>query len=235
MGITSERRSRHLAVLLAGACAAAAVNATPGAAAAGQPKMPHDTAAVAGAPSMPHDVTAIAGVPSMPHDATAIAGAPSMVHGAARLTGPQRAVLLAATRRFRDVGQAVAAGYVPTKDCVPGMGFHYVKPALAADTNIDPTLPEVLVYTPAADGAVRLGALEYFRADADQNLKTDEDRPTLFGQPFNGPMEGHPMPPGQPPMPIHYDLHVWLYQANPSGQLATTSPLVDCGQAVTAG
>jgi hypothetical protein len=189
MAVTSERWSRRVAALLAGACAVAAVTVPAGAAPARTPRPPHDTP---------------------------------------RLTGAQRAVLLEATRRFRDVKQAIEAGYLPTRDCVPGMGFHYVKPALAGDTNIDPTLPEVLVYT-AAGGTVRLAALEYFRADADQNLKTDEDRPTLFGHPFNGPMPGHPLPPGQPPMPTHYDLHVWLYQHNPTGELATTNPGVDCG------
>ena len=190
MAITTERRPRRLAAVLATACAlAAAVAATPGAALARTPNPPHDTS---------------------------------------RLTGAQRAVLLDATRRFRDVKQAIAAGYLPTKDCVPGMGFHYVKPALAGDPTVDPTLPEVLVYAPAAGGAVRLAALEFFRADADQNLKTDDDRPTLFGHPFNGPMPGHPMPPGLPPMPIHYDLHVWLYQSNPSGELSTTNPEADC-------
>jgi hypothetical protein len=158
----------------------------------------------------------------------ALARTPNPPHDTSRLTGAQRAVLLDATRRFRDVKQAIAAGYLPTKDCVPGMGFHYVKPALAGDPTIDPTLPEVLVYAPAAGGAVRLAALEFFRADADQNLKTDDDRPTLFGHPFNGPMPGHPMPPGLPPMPIHYDLHVWLYQSNPSGELSTTNPEADC-------
>ncbi|WP_433381660.1 hypothetical protein ACQPZX_17500 [Actinoplanes sp. CA-142083] len=147
------------------------------------------------------------------------------------LTAAQRAVLLDATRRFRDADRAIEAGYLPTKDCVPGMGFHYAKPALAVDGNIDPTLPEILVYNLGAHGKLRLSALEFFRADADQNLKTDEDRPTLFGQPFNGPMAGHPVPPGQPPMPVHYDLHVWLYQHNPSGELATMNPEVDCGQA----
>jgi hypothetical protein len=153
---------------------------------------------------------------------------PAGPHESTRLTGAQRAVLMEATRRFRDVKQAIAAGYVPTEDCVPGMGLHYVKPALAADPNIDPTLPEILVYNAAPGAAVRLSALEYFRADADQNLKTDEDRPTLFGHPFNGPMPGHPVPAGQPPMPIHYDLHVWLYQNNPSGELITDNPGVDC-------
>jgi len=154
--------------------------------------------------------------------------APAGSHDSTRLTAVQRVVLLEATRRFRDVKQAIAAGYVPTKDCVPGMGLHYVKPALAADPNIDPTLPETLVYNAAPGGGVRLSALEYFRADADQNPKTDEDRPTLFGHPFNGPMPGHPVPAGQPPMPVHYDLHVWLYQKNPSGELATDNPDVDC-------
>ena len=158
----------------------------------------------------------------------ALARTPHPPHDTPRLTGPQRAVLLEATRRFRDVKQAITAGYLPTKDCVPGMGLHYVKPALAGDPTVDPTLPEVLVYAPAAGGAVRLAALEFFRADADQNLKTDDDRPTLFGHPFNGPMPGHPMPPGLPPMPIHYDLHVWLYQSNPSGELSTTNPEADC-------
>ena len=158
----------------------------------------------------------------------ALARTPDVPHDTPRLTGSQRAVLLDATRRFRDVKQAIEAGYLPTKDCVPGMGFHHVKPALAGDTNIDPTLPEMLVYAPVAGGRVRLAALEYFRADTDQNLKTDEDRPTLFGHAFNGPMAGHPVPPGQPPMPVHYDLHVWLYQANRSGELATDNPEVDC-------
>nr|WP_296068030.1 hypothetical protein [uncultured Actinoplanes sp.] len=156
---------------------------------------------------------------------TSTAGVP---HDTPRLTGAQRAVLLEATRRFRDVKKAIEAGYLPTKDCVPGMGFHYGKPALAEDTTIDPTLPEMLVYTPAAGGTVRLAALEYFRADADQNLKTDGDRPTLFGRPFDGPMAGHPVPPGRPPMPVHYDLHVWLYQNNRNGELAPANPDVDC-------
>ncbi|MFC7274482.1 hypothetical protein ACFQS1_10865 [Paractinoplanes rhizophilus] len=153
---------------------------------------------------------------------------PSSPSGTARLTAAQRTVLLDATRRFRDVRRAIRAGYLPTKDCVPGMGFHYVKPALAADNNIDPVLPEILVYNLDAHGKLRLSALEYFRADADQRLRTDQDRPTLFGRPFNGPMNGHPVPPGQPPMPVHYDLHVWLYQHNPSGELATTNPQVAC-------
>jgi hypothetical protein len=148
---------------------------------------------------------------------------PGARHDEPRLTRAQRIVLLEATRRFRHVREAVSAGYQPTQECVPGMGFHYAKPALAADGNVDPTLPEVLVYAPAGDGAVRLVALEYFRADADGDLKTAGDRPTLFGHPFDGPMKGH-----APGMPVHYDLHVWLYDANPDGELTSMNPEIDC-------
>jgi hypothetical protein len=211
-----------IAPVAAALAAACSFLSAPGVAVAGTP-LSSPGVPVAGTPLSSPGVP-VAGTP-LSSPGVARARAP---HDSPRLTGAQRAVLLDATRRFRDVKQAIAAGYLPTKDCVPGMGFHYVKPALAGDPTIDPTLPEVLVYTPAAGGAVRLAALEFFRADADQSLKTDEDRPTLFGQPFDGPMAGHPLPPGQPPMPAHYDLHVWLYQTNPSGELATTNPDVDC-------
>src|SRR5688572_18806763 len=147
---------------------------------------------------------------------------------AKRLTRAQRAVLLQATWRFQDVDRAVAAGYQPTEDCVPGMGYHYVHPALAGDVNIDPTLPEILVYVRSGDDGMRLAALEYFRVDADGKKSTYEDRPTLFGHPFDGPMDGHPVPPGAPPMPVHYDLHVWLYRYNPTGELRPDNPTVRC-------
>jgi hypothetical protein len=156
------------------------------------------------------------------------AATPDKPHQKARLTSEQRAVLRDATRRFRDVKVAVAAGYRPTKDCVPGMGFHYTKPRLAGDMTIDPERPEILVYTPTAGGGVRLAALEYFRADADGKIGTTGDRPKLFGHRFDGPMAGHPLPAGQPPMPVHYDLHVWLYRSNPAGELAPENPKVKC-------
>lgn len=40
------------------------------------------------------------------------------------LTGAQRAVIREATKRFRNVDAAIAAGYLPTEDCVelPGVG-----------------------------------------------------------------------------------------------------------------
>jgi hypothetical protein len=146
----------------------------------------------------------------------------------AKLSPAQRKVLTDATRRFRDAGEALAAGYLATEHCVPGMGWHYVHPGLSADTTVDPVWPEVLLYVPGRDGTPRLVGVEYFKADADQDLATDTDRPTLFGHPFDGPMAGHETPPGAPPMPSHYDLHVWLYLTNPAGQLTSENPQIIC-------
>lgn len=140
-----------------------------------------------------------------------------------RLTHAQRAVIREASREFRDIDAALAAGYLPTDECVPGMGYHYVRPDLLGDLNVDPTLPEILVYVPTRDGGRKLGAVEYFRADMDQDKATDDDRPTLFGHGFDGPMDGH-----SPDMPIHYDLHVWLYKHNPAGELTAENPSVTC-------
>ena len=41
--------------------------------------------------------------------------------------------------------------------------------------------------------------------------------------PFCGPMPGHGTD-----MPEHYDLHVWLYEVNPSGMYAAWNPAVTC-------
>jgi hypothetical protein len=45
----------------------------------------------------------------------------------------------------------------------------------------------------------------------------------MFGVPFDGPMLGH-----SPQMPIHHDLHVWLYRHNPAGIFAMWNPQVEC-------
>ena len=29
-------------------------------------------------------------------------------------------------------------------------------------------------------------------------------------------------------MPVHYDLHVWLYKTNPAGELTSENPKVTC-------
>ena len=133
----------------------------------------------------------------------------------------------AASAKFHSIRQAEAAGYVLASPCVEspagGMGFHYENPALMADDAIDPDAPEVLVYAPKADGNLELVAIEYWKRDADGSLITDGDRPAVLGQSFDGPMPGH-----SPVMPVHYDLHVWVYETNASGTFAQFNPAVSC-------
>jgi hypothetical protein len=135
----------------------------------------------------------------------------------------------AATARYHSFAQAQADGYtIAGEPCVaePGlgaMGIHAVNPALIADPAINPMQPEILLYLPKANGRLELIGVEYFKVDADQNLATDADRPSVFGQPFDGPMPGH-----TPTMPIHYDLHVWFWADNPAGMFAPFNPSLSC-------
>ncbi len=161
-----------------------------------------------------------------------IAIATSLTAGAAVVLGrsdplpPELQAVRAAVARFHSVDQALAAGYVPASPCEASpagtMGIHYLNPALLGP-GLDPLNPEVLLYLPTADGALKLVGVEYFQAYADQNLSTSNDRPSLFGQGFDGPMPGH-----NPQMPIHYDLHVWVVEANPSGVFAQWNPAISC-------
>ncbi len=135
--------------------------------------------------------------------------------------------LRAATARYHSLEQAEKAGYVRDPHCASsplgGMGYHYAKPELLADDALDPLEPEILVYAPKANGKLELVAVEYWKRDADQLLFTSGDRPVLFGRGFDGPMPGH-----NATMPVHYDLHVWLYKENPSGMFAPFNPDVVC-------
>jgi hypothetical protein len=141
----------------------------------------------------------------------------------------------AALSKYRSVAVAKADGYVEQGACVMAptskgaswfggaMGIHFVNEALLKPGPFVPTKPPILVYLPTKSGHLQLVAAEYFKPDADQNLKTDGDRPTLFGRAFDGPMLGH-----APGMPIHYDLHVWLWKHNPSGLFAGFNPSASC-------
>jgi hypothetical protein len=151
----------------------------------------------------------------------------------AQLT-PELEKLRAALDKYQDPVVAVHDGYFSTLGCVEypkpgapgqvpypagGMGVHFFNVMLMG--KIDPQAPQVLVYQPVG-GKLRLVAAEYFVP-----LSPDvKERPMLFGRPFDGPMEGH-----HPLMPLgmhHYDLHVWLWKANPAGMFSPTNPDVKC-------
>jgi hypothetical protein len=136
-----------------------------------------------------------------------------------------------ATARYHSFEQALADGYtVAGEPCVPpvgprspAMGVHAVNPDLMADPAIDPLRPEILLYIPDQHGKLRLVGLEYWKVDADQDLTTSSDRPSVLGQPFDGPMLGH-----NPTMPVHYDLHVWVWEDNPLGLFAPVNSNLAC-------
>lgn len=169
------------------------------------------TSAYAGSPAMAHDE---AGTPG---------GSAGHSHNGA---GKQLAALKKSLAVYKDVEAAKAAGFIPVSECTVsdegGMGVHYLNPVRAAQA-VDPTKPAILLYGPTRRGTPRLLGAEWFQADADQDVSTDSDRPTLFNQPFDGPMVGH-----DPTMPVHYDLHVWLYDSNPAGIFAPWNPSVSC-------
>jgi len=126
--------------------------------------------------------------------------------------------------RFKDINVARAEGYIPTSACesLPGqgvMGIHYLNPRLAQDLVSDAFQPEALLYVPNDEGGFTLLGPEYFQASVGQPA------PVVNGQTFDGPMPGH-----SPQMPVHFDLHVWLFKYNPSGLFApwNPSPSVKC-------
>ncbi|WP_142259390.1 hypothetical protein [Thermopolyspora flexuosa] len=140
-----------------------------------------------------------------------------------------------ALQRFRDPKVAERHGYERTDVCSqaahtgPGgeylgaMGYHYVNKKLAADPTIDPFKPEILLYVPGKDGRRVLAGVEYLRYDSDGLISTTDDRPRLFGKDFDGPFA--PTSSGQP---VHYSLHVWLFEHNPKGLFEPWNPRVRC-------
>ena len=143
---------------------------------------------------------------------------------------PELQEVRVAVAKYHSFEQAQRDGYtVENEPCVASpagtMGIHAINPALLADSAIHVDRPEILLYVPKANGKLELVGVEYWKADADQNLGTNTDRPSLFGRAFDGPMEGHG-PPGA--MPIHYDMHVWVAEANPSGVFGLFNPALSC-------
>jgi hypothetical protein len=140
----------------------------------------------------------------------------------------------AAVARYHSFEQAEKDGYWirPGEPCVasPGgtMGIHAINLALMFDDNdtLDPARPEILLYVPGEDGSLKLVGVEYWKRDADQSLATNDDKPSLFGRAFEGPMPGH----GNWGMPVHYDLHVWVAEENPSGVFAMFNPAASCSR-----
>jgi len=155
---------------------------------------------------------------------------------------PEVREVRAAVARYHSLNQAERDGYtVEGEPCVASpagtMGIHAVNPALLADDAIDVRRPELLLYVPKSNGKLEFVGVEYWKialanTDAGPRPWFGEDEPprgfftpapAVVGQTFDGPMEGH-----TPTMPWHYDLHVWVAEANPSGVFAPFNPAISC-------
>lgn len=150
--------------------------------------------------------------------------------GTAYGSGGGQAGMLAAARRatakYQNVKTAEADNFHPLGPCVhkPGaaVGIHFVNKDRINSGVVKETEPPILIYQPGP-GGLHLVALEYFKRDNDQDLSTSEDRPSLFGRPMTGPV-----PPSAPGQPIHYEMHVWLWQVNPLGAFIHFNPDGHC-------
>ncbi|MER6393435.1 hypothetical protein ACFXEL_05900 [Streptomyces sp. NPDC059382] len=140
------------------------------------------------------------------------------------------ATAIRVTAKYVDERQALKDGYVPHgESCMNNpfgagaMGYHYVKQANWGSK--DPARPTALLYSSEKDrnGRRRLETVEWMSTDRDQDLKTKDDRPSMFGLPFDGPMPGH-----WAGMPKHYDLHMWAYKKNPAGRFHNWNTALSC-------
>lgn len=133
----------------------------------------------------------------------------------------------AATADFRDLKTAEDEGYGKFLGCfkndeVGGMGQHYVNGELVGDGELDPFLPEALVYEITDEGEKILVAFEYI-VPAEIWDPEDEGRepPVLFDQEFH-------LKTNIPETPPVWILHIWLWTHNPDGLFADYNPLAFC-------
>lgn len=170
--------------------------------------------------------------------ATVLAMGAATAHAADELPAlpPELAKLRASLDKYRDPYVAIRDGYFSTIACIDypkvsgdsarlpyrtgGMGIHFLNMQFVGPEP-DPEKPPILLYEPDGD-RLKLVGVEWFVP-----LATGvKQRPAVLGQPFDGPMLGH-----EPVMPEglhHYDLHAWLWKANPNGLFSGTNPDLKC-------
>jgi hypothetical protein len=126
-----------------------------------------------------------------------------------------------ATKRYRDVENAVKDGFVLLHECEvrPGegpVGTVYVHFGRVLDGVVDPALPDALIYEPQPNGRLTLVGAEF----AVLITSEDQDPPTFLGVPFQREDEFGV-----------FALHAWVWRPNPHGLFAESNPRVSCGDA----
>lgn len=159
----------------------------------------------------------------------------------------------AATEKYTDVDVALADGYIqdPMNLCtlapveglpaeLGGMGIHYFRPDLLGITAVAPRVagqgthmdflqPGVLIYQPDETGALKLVAVENLVFQGAWEAAGNTTPPEFHGHPYvhriDDPAtdvdDAHMFEP-------HYELHVWLYEPNPTGVFSPYNPGITC-------
>ncbi|GBD22877.1 hypothetical protein HRbin29_00523 [bacterium HR29] len=124
------------------------------------------------------------------HGHTAIREDSGMESGSAHFHGQEVAVtasqlraaaefharVVEATRKYEDIAQALAAGYVQITQDLPGIAAHFYHPAYARDGELmNPDKPETLLYTKRLDGTWRLVGVMF------TGERVTETPPSYFG------------------------------------------------------
>lgn len=131
--------------------------------------------------------------------------------------------LRAATAKFHDLDDAIAAGYELGSGCVShpilgAMGFHYVNFGYVHG-NYDPTQPEALLYEEDKNGNMKLVAVEFIIV-AEAWDTSNNEAPHFGSHEFDFDNIVLPFP--------NYQLHVWVWRHNPTGIFTKFNPNVTC-------
>ena len=136
-----------------------------------------------------------------------------------------------ATAKYKNINVALykEKGWAVATPCVSGpdhgaMGIHVVHGSRIADGVLDPTAPEALIYEPLPNGYFRLVGVEFIQLADDWAARYPNGGvPSLDGNLMN--LVGSPNRYG---LPAFYELHVWAWEDNPSGNFSDWNNHVTC-------
>jgi hypothetical protein len=151
---------------------------------------------------------------------------------------------------FKSVAYAESQGYVRTSACethptLGAMGHHYANRRLLGITGLvngrvngtgtytEANPPPILLYAPDGQGGLKLVGIELL-VFAEAWHAENKQPPKYRGREYNY-MADNPATPQDEAhgfMP-HYDLHIWLFEHNPSGLYAQWNPALSCSTAGT--
>jgi hypothetical protein len=165
--------------------------------------------------------------------ALAAFAAPALAHDHSGHNGGGMAPLVEKVRhvtaKYLDIRNTAKDGWVQATPCVSSpsagaMGVHYVLPARVGDGTINSSEPEALIYEPQANGTMRLVGVEFIVIAADwAKLHPEGGAPSVDGHLMHYVGE-----PNRYGLPAFYEMHVWAWEHNPSGNFVDFNAKVTC-------